>query len=73
MQQKLMDILNSVLRKKEMKELKSINKEIKLRDDLNFDSLELAELTVKIEDEFGIDIFSDGLVYTIGDILNKLL
>lgn len=37
-----------------------------------FTSFDLAELTVKIEDEFDIDIFEDGLVNTIGEIYAKL-
>jgi hypothetical protein len=32
----------------------------------------LAELTVEIEEETGIDIFKDGLIFTISDILKKL-
>ncbi|MDY5583433.1 MAG: acyl carrier protein [Candidatus Merdousia sp.] len=43
-----------------------------LRDDLHFDSFDLAELTVRIEAEFGVDVFEDGIVYTVGEILKKL-
>jgi acyl carrier protein len=43
-----------------------------LKNDLGLDSLELAELTVYIEDEFGIDIFEDGVVKTVKEIYNKL-
>ncbi len=43
-----------------------------LRNDLGFDSLDLAELTVRIEKEFGIDVFTDGIVTTIGEIRAKL-
>ncbi|MGI6794791.1 phosphopantetheine-binding protein, partial [Bacteroides sp. KG68] len=43
-----------------------------LRDDLGLTSFDLAELTVKLEDEFDIDIFEDGLVNTIGEIYKKL-
>ena len=35
-------------------------------------SFDLAELTVKLEDEYGIDIFEDGLVNTVGEIYAKL-
>lgn len=44
----------------------------KLRDDLGLDSFNLAELTVHIEEEFGIDIFEDGLVSTVREIYSKL-
>ena len=43
-----------------------------LRDQIGFTSFDLAELTVRIEDEFDIDIFEDGLITTIGEIYAKL-
>ncbi len=43
--------------------------ELKLRDDLEMDSIMLAELSVRVEDEFGIDVFENGMVYTVKDIL----
>ena len=43
-----------------------------LRNDIGFDSLDLAELTVRIEAEYDIDIFEEGIVNTVGEILNKL-
>ena len=43
-----------------------------LKNDIGLDSLNLALLTVKIEDEFNVDIFEDGLVFTVSDILDKL-
>ena len=46
--------------------------EDKLREDLGLTSFDLAELTVRIEDEYGIDIFETGLVNTVGEIYAKL-
>ena len=43
-----------------------------LKNDIGLDSLNLALLTVKIEDEFNIDIFENGLVFTVSDILDRL-
>jgi acyl carrier protein len=51
---------------------KRIAKNTHLRNDLQLDSLELAELTVRIEDKFQIDIFEDGIVETVGEIFKKL-
>lgn len=48
-----------------------ITKESQLRD-LGLTSFDLATLTVKIEDEFDVDIFEDGLVSTIGEIVEIL-
>ena len=55
-----------------MSELSAINLSDTLRDDIGFTSFDLAELTVRIEDEFDIDIFEDGLVNTVGEIIEKL-
>ena len=43
-----------------------------LRNDIGFDSLDFAELTVRIEAEYNIDIFEDGIVNTVGEIVKKL-
>lgn len=43
-------------------------------DDLNMDSIELVELIMSVEDEFGIEIDEDRLekVRSIGDVLDLL-
>ena len=45
---------------------------IRLREDLGFDSLALAELTVHIEVAYGVDVFAEGLVATLGEIRARL-
>jgi acyl carrier protein len=49
-----------------------ITETMDLRDDLGMDSMDLAYLTVLIEDEYNVDIFADGLISKVSDILNKL-
>lgn len=44
----------------------------KLRNELGFDSLELAVLTVHIEAKFGVDVFADGVVETVGELEKQL-
>ena len=72
MEEKILVIINGIRAAKNMAPVESINAETKLREDLGLTSFDLAELTVKIEDEFDIDIFEDGLVSTVGEILAKL-
>ena len=72
MEKKVIDILNGIVSAKDNKIDFDINSDTKLREDLNLTSFDLAELTVKIEDEFDIDIFEDGLVSTVGEIFAKL-
>lgn len=72
MEEKVLSIINEIRAAKEMAPVETISVDTKLREDLNLTSFDLAELTVKIEDEFDIDIFEDGLVRTVGEIFAKL-
>jgi acyl carrier protein len=72
MENKVLEIINLVLENKGEPLLNSLNFTDDLRDDLGLDSLDLAELTVRIEDEFGIDIFSNGLINKVGQIVEQL-
>lgn len=72
MEQKVLEIINEIRATKNLESVVELNPETRLREDLAFTSFDLAELTVKIEDEFDIDIFEDGLVSTIGEIYAKL-
>ena len=72
MEEKVLVIINEIRAAKNLAPVESIKAETKLREDLGLTSFDLAELTVKIEDEFDIDIFEDGLVNTVGEILAKL-
>ena len=72
MEQIVLEIINEIRAEKELAPIETVNTETKLREDLGLTSFDLAELTVKIEDKFDIDIFEDGLVNTIGEILEKL-
>lgn len=69
MKRSLLEIINEVL---EDQMLDSISPEMNLRYDIGMDSLKLAYLTVLVEDEYGVDIFENGLVETIADILKKI-
>ena len=66
------EIVNSIRENKELEKIIEIHDTDRLREDYGFTSFDLAELTVKIEDEYDIDIFEDGLVNTVGEILAKL-
>lgn len=72
MEEKVLEIINKIRVAKDMAPLTSLNPNDKLRDDLGFTSFDLAELTVIIEDEYDIDIFEDGIVEKVGEVLDKL-
>lgn len=70
--EKLLSIINTVLENRGKATVSSISENMSLKDDLGLDSLGLAELTVRIEAEFDVDIFEDGIVTTVGEIMQKL-
>ena len=72
MEEKVFEIINEIRAAKDIGPIDAISAEMRLREDLGLTSFDLAELTVKIEDEFDIDIFEDGLVSTVGEIFAKL-
>ena len=72
MEQKVLVVINDIRAAKDLPAVAELTPEMKLREDLGLTSFDLAELTVKIEDEFDIDIFEDGLVSKIGEIFEKL-
>jgi acyl carrier protein len=72
MEEKILEIINTVLNNRTKKKLTDLRPEMHLRNDIGFDSLDLAELTVRIETEFDIDIFENGIVNTVSEILEKL-
>lgn len=72
MEEKLISIFNIVREGSGLDALPAINDQMDLRNDIGFDSFNLAELTVHVEEEFGVDIFEDGIVNTVGEIKAKL-
>lgn len=72
MNEKLIEIINSILIKEDKQLLNELMPNISLRNDLGFDSLDLAELTVKIEDEFDVDIFENGIVDRLEEVINQV-
>ncbi len=72
--QKVIQIIQLVCEEKRppVAVLEEIKGHTHLRNDLALDSLELAELTVRLEDEFQIDIFEEGVIETVEEIYQRL-
>ena len=68
----LLALINLVRANKQRPALPEIKPEHRLREDCQLDSLDLAELTVRIEEACGVDVFADGVVRTVGEIEAKL-
>jgi len=69
---KLTTIINTVLTNIGLDAVEELRPEMDLRDDLQIDSISFAELIVHIDEEFGIDVNSEGQINTVGDIQKRL-
>ena len=67
----LLQLINLIRGNRQQAPVQTLAPETRLREDLGFDSFDLAELTVRIEDEFRVDVFADGIVRTV-EIMAKL-
>ena len=73
MKQKVIEIILNILKENDIEiSVIEINDSTSLTNDLGLDSFNLAQLTVEIESEFGVDIFENGVISNVGDILNQL-
>jgi acyl carrier protein len=72
MENKVLRILNIVLENRGKKNVENFKPDLDLRRDLELDSLDLAELTVRLESEFEVDIFENGNVNKLKEVVEKL-
>ena len=73
MKDKVIEIVQNLILENEIEiSIPVIEESTILTNDLGLDSFNLAQLTVEIESEFGVDIFENGVISTVGDILNQL-
>lgn len=69
----LKNILNDILAEKdEGSTVETIDDSLSLTNDLGLDSLDLAEMTVRLEDKYGVDVFEDDVIDEVGEVLHKL-
>lgn len=70
--EELMGLVNRVRAHKKRPALSDITGDADLRGGLGFDSLDLAELTVRIEERFGVDVFGPGIAHSWGEIRERV-
>lgn len=68
----LLDAINRVRTHKHQAPLARIDAATRLREDCGFDSMDLAELTVVVEERTGVDLFADASVRTVGEAAAKI-
>lgn len=73
MKEKVIEIIRRLIVENDIEtSTNEINDSTSLTDDLGLDSFNLAQLTVEIESEFGVDIFENGVISSVGDIFKQL-
>ncbi|HOJ04252.1 MAG TPA: acyl carrier protein [Bacteroidota bacterium] len=68
----LLELVNTIRSKRGLVHLNALTDEMKLRGDIGFDSLDLAEFVVKVERQYGVDVFALGVLETIGEVRQHL-
>ena len=71
--EKLIEVIKIVMENSSLDTSIEINRDSNLREDLKLDSLALAELAVRIEEIYDVDVFEDGLVSTVLEIEEKIV
>ncbi|HBS85013.1 MAG: hypothetical protein A2W91_07240 [Bacteroidetes bacterium GWF2_38_335] len=71
-EEKLIEIVIEILKNAKKQIPANISMNMDLRNDLGLDSFNLAEMTVRIEDITGIDVFEAGVISTLQDAINRL-
>ena len=72
MEGKLLETINQVRINSGLSKVESITPDMNLKNDLELDSISIAELIASIDVVFDTDINSEGMVETVGDIQNRL-
>ena len=72
MEEKLLSVINQLRAHKGRPAVPALEAGTRLRQDLGLDSFDLAELTVRMEEVSGVDVFAQGLVHTVGEVLARL-
>ena len=69
MEQKLLEIINTVLSNAGLDTIEELRHEYDLREDLDLDSINLADLTVRIDEAFGVDVFEGEIIESVGQLI----
>ena len=70
--EELLLIVNTVLKNGGREALDALPLDVDLRSDIGFDSFDLAELAVRIQAKFDVDVFEDSPVSSFRQILDKI-
>ncbi|MEE9372252.1 MAG: phosphopantetheine-binding protein [Saprospiraceae bacterium] len=72
MKTNLLDIVNRVRKNSGIKPISEIQPEMNLKNDLELDSISIAELVVDLDLAYNTNILADGMIVTVGDIVKRI-
>ncbi len=74
-EQKIFERIREVLVKRLAVEPDAVKRDSRLKEELEVDSLDLVELSILVEEEYGIDIFDEqiGDIETVGDVVDLIM
>ena len=74
MKEKVLEIINQIRASKDLTTVLTLKASDDLRNDLDLTSFDLAELTVRIEDEFDIEVPDEDIrnFITVADVINYI-
>ena len=70
--QEVKEIILTVLENSSLPVDVDITLETRLREDLGLDSIALAELAVRIEEKYDVDVFEAGPVFSVEEVIRKI-
>ncbi len=68
----ILSIINVIRNNKGLDSLQSIQESTNLRTEIGFDSFDLAEFTVRVEEVYSVDIFEDGVLSTVKEVIDTI-
>lgn len=73
-EQQIFDKISNILQSRFNVSANKITKDLNFKKDLNADSIDMVELTLELEDEFGSDISDEDAqnIKTVGDAINYI-
>ena len=69
---KVIELINDIRDAKGEAPLTDVTEATSLRNDVGMDSIDLAEFTARLDAPYSVDIFAQGIVDSVGEVLERL-
>lgn len=72
MRTEIIEIIQKIRKESGMEEVPEIQDSMRLKDDLDIDSISMAQLIAEIDQKYDVDINAIGPLQTFGEIISRL-